>query len=238
MLTAAQANRAYFREAYRTAAGTVFGISCLGVGSKMNAWLLLIVLRVGPFLSNARHTGAATMKNKIVLLPIGQVEEWILGILEKDLEKKFECRVKRHKSIDLPNDALNPARGQYHSSLILQKARHLVEAKKQDIVLGITDVDLYTDGLNFVFGEAELGGQWAIISLARLRQSYYSMPENRAVFLARAMKEAVHELGHVFGLEHCPDPDCVMHFSNSLADTDRKSASFCPRCQKRLKGLI
>jgi archaemetzincin len=48
----------------------------------------------------------------------------------------------------------------------------------------------------------------------------------------------VHELGHVFGLEHCPDPECVMHFSNSLLDTDRKSTSFCSQCRARWQNLF
>ncbi|MFQ6038426.1 MAG: hypothetical protein ACE5LV_07400 [Candidatus Aminicenantales bacterium] len=94
---------------------------------------------------------------------------------------------------------------------------------------------MYVPQLNFVFGEAELEGHFDVISLIRLRQSFYGLPENRGLFLERAVKEAVHELGHTFGLRHCPDPRCVMHFSNSLLDTDRKEASFCTRCRKLLK---
>ncbi len=50
----------------------------------------------------------------------------------------------------------------------------------------------------------------------------------------RALKEAVHELGHTYYLSHCADAKCVMYFSNSLADTDIKGAGFCKRCQQRL----
>jgi archaemetzincin len=49
------------------------------------------------------------------------------------------------------------------------------------------------------------------------------------------VKEAVHELGHTLGMEHCPDRSCVMYFSNSLADTDRKGEAYCSRCAARLK---
>jgi archaemetzincin len=195
-------------------------------------------LGIGPFLLNLRGSGADIRERQIILLPVGRVEGWILDVLEMDLAQKLGCRVERHIPMDVPRDTLNPARGQYHSSHILQKAHDFLEPREQDIVLGIADVDLYTGGLNFVFGEAELGGQWAIISLTRLRQSFYSLPENKAIFSARTVKEAVHELGHVYGLEHCPDPECVMHFSNSLLDTDRKSASFCSRCQALWQALL
>ncbi|MHB1160836.1 MAG: hypothetical protein ACYC3V_10980 [Chloroflexota bacterium] len=52
--------------------------------------------------------------------------------------------------------------------------------------------------------------------------------------LRRAIKEAIHELGHTYGLEHCGDPLCVMHFSNTLMETDRKSDRFCPDHEGRL----
>ena len=182
--------------------------------------------------------GSNNMERKTILIPIGAIEGCVLDALEKELEAKFNCKVKRHNPIRISADAFNPARKQYFSSFILKKLPALLEPEKKEIVLAIADVDLYAEGLNFVFGEAEFGGQFAVISITRLRQSFYSLPENKDVFIDRAKKEAVHELGHVFRLEHCPDAECVMHFSNSLLDTDRKSSSFCSRCQARLDKLI
>jgi archaemetzincin len=49
----------------------------------------------------------------------------------------------------------------------------------------------------------------------------------------RALKEAVHELGHTLGLVHCPEAGCVMHFSNTLADTDCKSHRLCAMCERK-----
>ena len=80
-------------------------------------------------------------------------------------------------------------------------------------------------------------GREAVIALPRLRQSFYGLPDDEKLFLARAVKEAVHELGHTYGLGHCPDARCVMHFSNSLRDTDFKSHRFCGACRARIPGL-
>ncbi len=175
------------------------------------------------------------MENKIYLVPVGKIEEWILNTLEDHLKKTFGSQVERSEGLELPEEAYNPQRNQYFSSFILEKLRQAMKTTKLQKVLAISDVDLYVEGLNFVFGEAELGGHFAIISLARLHQSFYGFPEDKALFLERAKKEAVHELGHTLGLRHCPDSSCVMHFSNSLQDTDRKRTSFCSRCQELLE---
>lgn len=175
------------------------------------------------------------MENKIYMVPVGEIEEWISDTLNNHIGKTFNCEVKRGKGIKIPQEAYNSSRNQYFSSLILNKLHQVMKPSKGEKILVISDVDLYVEELNFVFGEAELGGHLAIISLARLSQSFYGFPEDKILFLERVKKEAVHELGHTFGLRHCPDPLCVMHFSNILMDTDRKRASFCSRCQELLE---
>lgn len=91
--------------------------------------------------------------------------------------------------------------------------------------------------MNFVFGEAGLSGSFSVISITRLSQKFYGLPEDDGIFFDRVIKEAVHELGHTYGLRHCSDSSCVMFFSNSLSDTDRKGSSFCMSCSKMLEAL-
>ncbi|MBM4401501.1 MAG: hypothetical protein FJ045_06085, partial [Crenarchaeota archaeon] len=93
---------------------------------------------------------------------------------------------------------------------------------------------LYASGLNFIFGQADTITGVALISLYRLRQEFYGLPSNEALFVDRATKETIHELGHTFGLGHCQNSRCVMHFSNSLADTDWKGVAFCSQCRPKL----
>ena len=130
----------------------------------------------------------------------------------------------------MPEGAYDRRRGQHRAEAFLGIARRVAGAAGKR-VLGVTDRDLYAEDLNFVFGLAESPGRAAVISFARLRQT-----DDAARQRARAVKEAVHELGHTFGLDHCPDSRCVMHFSNTLADTDRKGREFCPSCRARLAG--
>ena len=177
------------------------------------------------------------MEGKIYLVPIDKIEDKIVGALVNQIENTFNRKVEIHRSMKIPPDAYNQMRSQYLSTNILRRLRYSTKPLREEKVLGIADVDLYVKGLNFVFGEAELGGNFAIISLARLRESFYSLPENETLFLERAIKEAVHEIGHLYELRHCDRPDCVMYFSNSLRDTDRKSTSFCSKCRELLDNL-
>ena len=106
---------------------------------------------------------------------------------------------------------------------------------KNTIILGICNFDAYSSGLNFVFGQASLAGEGvAAIYLPRLRQEFDGLGADTSIFIERVLKEATHEVGHAFGLDHCPKRSCVMHFSNSLADTDRKAKDFCNICRNKM----
>ncbi|HSA78916.1 MAG TPA: archaemetzincin family Zn-dependent metalloprotease, partial [Nitrospirota bacterium] len=113
---------------------------------------------------------------------------------------------------------------------ILETLRDITR-RDRDRVLGVADADLSVPGLNFVFGEADASAGVAVISLTRLRQEFYGLRRNTRLFHDRTVKEAIHELGHTCGLGHCPDPHCIMHFSKSLWDTDKKGPEFCTRCK-------
>jgi archaemetzincin len=101
--------------------------------------------------------------------------------------------------------------------------------------LAVTERDLFVPVLTFVFGQAQLGGRVAVISLARLRQEFYGLAINREVFAERAAKEALHETGHMFGLVHCADRACAMSLATNVRQIDTKQAAFCAPCTARLR---
>ena len=102
-------------------------------------------------------------------------------------------------------------------------------------LLALCNFDAYSNGLNFVFGEAYMNGKVAAVYLPRLRPEFYGLEKKvDQLFFQRVIKETVHELGHAFGLGHCPLHKCVMHFSNSISDTDAKESNFCQNCKLRI----
>jgi len=125
-------------------------------------------------------------------------------------------------------------RRQYRAEIVLHHL--LAEANDETVVLGIVDVDLYVPDLNFVFGLSQRYGRAALVSIRRLDPVFYGQPPNQEILWNRALKEAVHELGHTFGLNHCWNSKCVMSFSNSIMEVDGKSPNFCRRCRSSLFG--
>ncbi len=137
------------------------------------------------------------------------------------------------KAVGLPDFARHAQRGQYNSSAVLRSLASEMPSGATR-VLGVTRLDLYVPGMNFVFGEAEVGGDCAVISLCRLREEHYGRRPDNDLLASRAAKEGIHEVGHMLELTHCPDGACVMRFSNTLADTDRKGRELCPACREKL----
>ena len=165
------------------------------------------------------------------LKPIGHIEEEILADLKEALGSIFSLTVEIDSPMEIPSGAYDPGRDQYEASVILvEMMGSLPDGESK--VLGIIDRDIYVPQLNFIFGLAS--SRTAIISITRLREEYYGLPANEELFKERFVKEAVHEIGHMFGLKHCANRNCVMHFSNSLEDTDIKDRRFCNKCRSLL----
>ncbi len=176
----------------------------------------------------------------VTILPIGWVDEGVLSVLCEALQKIFPKvrAVIARRSVPVPEGSYSRIRGQYESTKILMELYEIFRGAPMDRVLGVTSVDLFVPGLNFVFGEAQCPGKVALISLYRLRPEYYGDLPDRSLFFERAKKEAVHELGHTFGLHHCKNSRCVMSFSNSIAETDAKGLGFCNECAQRLRSKL
>jgi archaemetzincin len=162
----------------------------------------------------------------IAVASVGEgLEEDVLVELRRVLASVFDAEILAMPGIPLPPPAWDRTRRQYYSTPILRQLAR-VKPQRATRLLGVADVDLYVPGLNFVFGEADAARGVAVFSLARLHQQG-SDSRARALFLKRAATEAIHELGHTYGLNHCSNARCVMWFSNTLAETDRKGLAFC-----------
>ena len=178
---------------------------------------------------------------KIGILRIGKVDSPVIRRIKENLNMTFprsSCTLIP-ETLPLPEEAFNSTRRQYSSNNILSKVHYYAKKEKAlDRVLGVMDADIFVPNLNFVFGGAECPGKAALISLCRLRPEFYGPFPNMELFVERSTKEAVHELGHTLGLRHCLNPFCVMFFSNSIFETDRKQSLFCNKCHLKVEKTV
>lgn len=172
----------------------------------------------------------------IEILPIGNVDAGLLRDLCNELQILFDgCRIAG--KVEVPRQGYNAKRRQYNSKFFLDVVAAHAKNSKASKVIGITMEDLYTYNLNFIFGQAEIKGKACLISLNRLNPEFYGLKEDYQLLLERAVKEAVHELGHCYGLRHCSDKTCVMVFSNNIYEVDRKTRNFCRKCDDISKEI-
>ena len=110
----------------------------------------------------------------IFLQPLGQVDTDILNSLNQSLNSLWPTDVL--SPVDIPKYAYNQNRGQYEGLALLDTLQ-----VRGDAVLGVTEVDTYAEGLNFIFGLAL--GKKALISLKRLKPDFYGSPEVEQLYL-------------------------------------------------------
>ncbi|MHB1390294.1 MAG: archaemetzincin family Zn-dependent metalloprotease [Thermoleophilia bacterium] len=142
-------------------------------------------------------------------------------------------------TLAVPGNGLDARRHQYRTEAFLDALVREVNGgtgtgDAAPVLVGLTEADLFVPRLSFVFGQADPVRGVAVVSTHRLRAEFYGGEPDPGLFRERLLKESIHELGHVFGLTHCDDAACIMHFSNAIADSDRKGPGFCRRCQGRL----
>ncbi|MDB4952143.1 MAG: hypothetical protein JWM27_4792 [Gemmatimonadetes bacterium] len=175
---------------------------------------------------------AATLQ----VVPVGDtaVPPWLLD----ELAGRMAARVTLGAPLPVQAGWVDAERGQMRSDAVVDaligRANGRSDDPERHWLLAVADADLYAPGRDFVFGEATVGGCCAVIGLARLRTQGGGDP---GLFRRRVLAEAVHELGHVAGLPHCARERCVMFFSATLADTDRKGFEPCQACAAALQGL-
>lgn len=133
-----------------------------------------------------------------------------------------------------PDDAYVPGRKQFDAARIIKALSSITDGAP--LKLGLIDGDLCTPILTFVYGESQLGGKAALVSIHRLTA------KDPEVTYQRIAKISLHEVGHLLGIRHCWKANCLMKHSCDLEPLDSLSMYFCSACefeiQRRLKTLF
>jgi archaemetzincin len=164
------------------------------------------------------------------LIPFDKVDPLAVSIVGANIQAVLGLFTEIQPARSKPDFAFMPVRNQFDASKILKSLA--AETGGAPLKLGLTQSDLSIPILTYVFGESQLGGKAAVISLHRLFNI------DRQIVYQRAAKIAVHEVGHLLGLEHCWEADCLMRFSKQLEQLDRLPLRFCATCEYEISRRL
>lgn len=172
----------------------------------------------------------------IYLQPTGDLGKEVQALLEPMREYAaifFDRPAKLLSPTPLPKAAYVSTRQQYEAAEVLVELERLKPADTLALV-GITEADLFTRGLNFVFGMGNPATGCGIYSVVR----YKAGQSGENTLQRRALKVLNHEVGHILQLKHCVFYRCTMNGSNSLPEADRRPIFLCPVCLEKLQWRL
>jgi archaemetzincin len=172
------------------------------------------------------------------LIPAGEVDGGLLRTLGADLEAALGLQWRMADPVPLRGEWMDAETGLYRSVFLMHALMASDGAGERGGAprwrLAIADAGFCAAEVGPVFGEAEVRGCRAVVGLAPLRAGSGA---DASILRGRLLTEALHELGHLAGAEHCGRASCVMYPSLHIADSDHKGASFCADCREALKRL-
>ena len=168
---------------------------------------------------------------------MGEVDFMIVNKLASNIGPVFNRSVDILKGMKMPEESHNVVRNQYYAQVLLSKIER-TKANSREKVIAICEEDLYLPEESYVLGWSDHLAGTAIVSLNRMRQDFYGLPEDDSKVYPRLFKETVHQLAHLFDLTECRNSRCVNYFSQIMLDIDNKTSKFCDICRRQLTGVV
>ena len=191
------------------------------------------------------------------VIPVGKADAVEIEAASVRAAKLLRQPLELKGSLPVPSGSEDAERGQHRASKLMRAVHSMTPQLGPGKLVGIegdapekvplrvdghifvTDVDLYTVNRDGVFGALLTSKRLALVSIRRLRESFYRRPADANKQRARLVKEIARMGARLLGAKECTDPQCVLASSRMLADIDLKEEKFCRACSQRLfEGTI
>jgi len=181
----------------------------------------------------------------------------------KTEEKKKKTYLYFNESKSKPNSKSKPkskSKSGENKLRVTSRKREMVQLLTTDLekvlkdylpddaycLIGLTMYDLYPEeSWNFVFGEASPDDRVGVFSFARYSPAFQTSKldislskEQISLLFYRSLQVMIHEIIHMFGVEHCLYFDCVMNGSNCLEESDEQTLFLCPIDLRKLVYML
>jgi len=171
-----------------------------------------------------------TDKALIDLILLGRVNETAVSIVAANLQAIMDLNTDIRPVLEKPDYAFVPGRNQFDAAKIIKTLCYITDGAP--LKLGLIESDICTPILTFIYGESQLGGKAALVSLYRL------FAKDPAVTYQRIAKISLHEVGHLLGIRHCWKTTCLMKHSGNIEQLDSLSIYFCSTCEYEIKRRL
>jgi archaemetzincin len=182
---------------------------------------------------NEKEEVLKEQKRIVMLQPLLSFNSSTLNFLKDSIEQFYPVTVVIAPAKEFPSSAYYKPRNRYRADSTIKWLKQIKPDPVRTMV-GITNADISTTkGLYKDYGVMGLGyhpGNACIISTVRLKASSTSTKHLQE----RLFKVVVHEMGHNFGLAHCPDQHCIMVDAEGQMKLDEEK-DLCDSCRKKLK---
>jgi archaemetzincin len=163
------------------------------------------------------------------MVPLDEGSRRFADWLSAELCRRFYLKPQSGIAARMPEEAFNAAQNQYYATPILSKLE-LLKGSEYELILALTEDDLFVPNKNFIMGQADSTSRTAIVSLFRIKPELYGLPENEELLKNRLLNIAAHEVGHMLGLKDCRNPECQMTPADGLSAIDNRPETFCSEC--------
>jgi len=174
----------------------------------------------------------------IAIQPIGPFDSTLIEMIAPEIKAQFDNpKIIICKEVPLPKKAYYQPRNRYRAEILLNYLDSIRDNKYTKI-LGLTKQDISTTKGEYpdwgIFGYGALSAGPCIVSTFRLQKN-----ASNEMFKIRFTKVVIHEIGHTFGLPHCPDPMCIMtDYKGTINSLDTSKKEFCNKCFNAIKKTI